>query len=34
MRIQLTILGGLAFYILWATTFADVTRDLVAAVGF
>jgi hypothetical protein len=34
MRIQLTILCGLAVYLVWATTFADVTRELVASAGF
>ena len=34
MRIQLGILGGLAGYMVWASSFADVTRDLVTAISF
>jgi hypothetical protein len=34
MRIPLTILGGLAGYIVWSSSFAGVTSQLVSALSF
>jgi hypothetical protein len=34
MRIPLTILGGLAGYFIWSSTFAGVTGQIVSAISF
>lgn len=34
MKIPLSVLGALAGYFVWSTTFADATAGIVAAVGF